>query len=60
MTASQAHAICVHATTPPSGGGPGSRIDRVVRRIAILAMGFDWADLVLDRGSSWDCVGGGT
>lgn len=43
---SHPHATCVHACKPPSGGGPGSVIDRVVSTrsrmlLALLAVLFN-------------------
>ena len=56
MIANQAHAICVHATMPPSGGGPGSWIERVVIRLAILSSALGALDLISDCGSGLSCA----
>jgi hypothetical protein len=53
MIHSQPQAACDHASTPPSGGGPGSLIERVVRRDATLDMTCEVADLVLVKLSGW-------
>ena len=50
MIASHAQKTCVQARTPPSGGGPGSTIDRVVNREATLPMALLVADFDFESG----------
>ena len=49
MMASQAQKTWNHAFAPPSGGGPGSRIERVVRREVTLSSAAEVLDLALDN-----------
>lgn len=53
MIASQAQKTCVHARGPPSGGGPGFVIERVVKWEATRPIAADAADFVLERGGPW-------